>query len=317
MQKWIVWFFKIVVVSMVIMPWQACEKEYTTNYALEGSTYKTENVIVVIIDGPRFSETWGHPEKAFVPFLANNLSSKGIVNQEFYNFGLTKTISGHTAAINGVYEIMNNNGLQYPSNPSFMQYWLKKTNSSPDKAWIISSKIKLKVLGNSSDIEWRNSYLPSVDAEDRTDEETFESVKKIMTTYAPNLIFVNLSQPDRSGHANNWEEYIKGIILTDSLLNEIVGLADSIPSYMDKTTVFMTNDHGRHLDGISNGFIDHGDKCHGCTHLNFYAQGPDFHSNLLVTKQLREQIDIVPTIGRLLGLEMDNTKGNVMTELFK
>lgn len=294
-----------------------CNTHLDTEYVITPTNYLTKNVVVVMIDGPRFSETWGHPEKAYVPKLANNLAQKGIINQEFYNFGNTQTISGHTASITGVYELMNNNGLQYPSYPSFMQYYLAATKQSPKKAWIVSAKEKLKMLGNSSNVDWRNSYLPSVDAIDRRDTETFSRIKDIMLTHEPNLLFINLSGPDRAGHANDWEEYLENISIADSLLNEIVNLVDSIPSYQNTTTVFMTNDHGRHLDGIAKGFVDHGDLCHGCTHINFFAYGPDFHSDLIINNQLREQIDIVPTIGQLLGFKTKQSTGNVMTELFK
>jgi hypothetical protein len=307
----------IVLIVLSLLGLTRCEKRFDTEYERIESNYKTENIIVVIIDGPRFSETWGHPKKQYVPFLAKRLATKGIINQEFYNFGNTQTISGHTATITGVYEIMNNNGLQYPANPSFMQYWLAATKNSPEKAWIISSKKKLSVVGNSSNLNWRNSYLPSVDAENRSDLLTFDRIKSIMTDKGPNLIFINLSEPDRAGHQNNWNKFLEGIILTDSLLNEVVILADSLPQYKGKTTIFMTNDHGRHLDGIASGFKDHGDKCHGCTHLNFFAYGPDFHSNLIINNQLREQIDIVPTIGHLLGIQMEHPEGKIMTELFK
>ncbi len=317
MKNGIILLLKVAIIFSLLLSMQGCIKHFDTEYRLVDSNYKTKNVVVVIIDGPRFSETWGHPNKAYVPFLSQKLAPKGIVNQEFYNLANTQTISGHTASITGVYELMNNNGLQYPSYPSFMQYWLAATEESSEKAWIITSKKKLEILGNSSNIDWRNKYLPMVDAVNRSDIETFQRVKEVMTSHKPSLLFINLSGPDRAGHGDRWEEYLNNISIADSLLNEIVNLVDSIPYYKGETTVFMTNDHGRHLDGVADGFISHGDLCHGCTHINFFAYGPDFYSNLIVDDQIREQIDIVPTIGSLLGFEMDQLNGNVMTELFK
>ncbi len=317
MKNTFVFGLKATVLIIGILCLQGCVKPFDTDYYLVENDFVTENVIVVLIDGPRFSETWGHPEKKYIPFYANEISPKGVVNQEFYNFGNTQTISGHTASITGVYELMNNNGLQYPSYPSFMQYYLAATQESPEKAWIITAKKKLEILGNCSNVDWRNNYLPMTDAVDRSDAATFERLKEVMTDKEPTLLFVNLSGPDKAGHQDDWDQYLANIVTADSLLNEIVKLVDTLPHYKGKTTLFMSNDHGRHLDGVANGFVSHGDLCHGCTHINFFAYGPDFRTDTIYDDILREQIDIVPTIGHLLGYKAVNPNGNVMTELFK
>ena len=87
------------------------------------------------------------------------------------------------------------------------------------------------------------------------------------------------------------------------------------PSYKTKTAFFVTNDHGRHLDTISNGFIGHGDGCDGCRHLFFYASGPDFNSNVVLSRN-RNLSDITATIAHLFNLKMEHIQGEVMDELF-
>ena len=82
-----------------------------------------------------------------------------------------------------------------------------------------------------------------------------------------------------------------------------------------QTTLFVTNDHGRHLDGKKDGFISHGDKCEGCRHINFFAYGPDFKSNQIINVE-RELIDIPATVAGRMGFCIEKTKGDVMTELF-
>ncbi|MDB4754850.1 hypothetical protein OAF80_00180, partial [bacterium] len=39
--------------------------------------YKTQNVVIVVIDGPRYSETWGDSTHQYIPHLSNELSSTG------------------------------------------------------------------------------------------------------------------------------------------------------------------------------------------------------------------------------------------------
>lgn len=293
-----------------------CNKELDISSELLPGNFETENVIVLIIDGPRFSETWGDETKLLTPYLQTNLRQKGVVNSNFYNFGNTQTISGHTAITTGVYEEMNNNGLQYPENPSFLQHWLSVTKASPNKAYVVSSKEKLKVLANCSSVDWRNTYLPSIDAEDREDEQTFNRVKSVITEHHPNLLFINLKGVDVSGHNGDWNGYLENITKCDSMLNELVQIIDNDSIYKDKTTLIMTNDHGRHSDGISDGYKNHGDNCLGCVHINFFAYGPDFKQNQ-VFHNVREQLDIVPTISHLMGMQLNQADGHVMHEIFK
>ncbi len=294
----------------------SCEKELDLDNKITPSNFKTKNVIVLIIDGPRFTETWGDPNNVLIPNLHNRLAAKGVINQEFYNLGNTHTIPGHTAIVTGIYEDLDNNGRQYPSYPSFLQHWLKITRNNPNKAWIVTSKEKLEVLSNCSSIDWRNSYLPSIDAKDRFDKSTFVAAKQILENFHPNLMVINLKGPDWWGHHRNWELYKQGISQTDSMLNALYDIIETDTIYKGKTTLIMTNDHGRHLDGLRDGFVNHGDKCLGCTHINFFGYGPDFKMGKLINTQ-REQIDIVPTITHLLGFQMNQCNGHIMTELFK
>lgn len=293
-----------------------CKKDSDSQTINEFPDFVTENVVLVVVDGPRYSETWGDAQSRFIPRMKADLSPKGIINDKFYNWGVTRTMPGHTALITGVYEDIDNAGREFPSYPSILQTWLSRTQSNPNKAWIVASKKKLAPLANCTDIKWRNSFVPQVDAQTRLDFQTYECTRKKMRTYHPNLVFVNLSGPDVEGHANNWTGYLKAIRETDSLVNELQNFIDTDPHYAGKTTLIVTNDHGRHVDGIKDGFISHGDHCSGCTHINFYAYGPDFKENEIIS-QPREQIDIAPTIAYLMGFEMEAGSGEIMHELFK
>ncbi len=306
----------LLVSAVVALAMASCAKEINLDSIAIEDDNLTENVFVVVIDGPRFSETWGDPTHELIPNLSQTLSKVGVVNREFYNQGTTHTLPGHTAIISGVYENLDNNGKQYPTYPSYLQHWLYQTKSNPNQAWVVGSKKKLEVLANCSSLKWRNSYLPSVDVEDRLDKYTFNRVKEIIDEHHPKMMFINLKGPDFWGHGANWEMYRYGIFQTDSMLNALYNIIETDSVYKGKTTIIMSNDHGRHLEGIQNGYVNHGDRCIGCTHINFYAFGPDFKSNV-VTGHQREQVDIAPTVARLMGYKMFQVEGKVMDELFK
>src|SRR5208282_383560 len=96
----------------------------------------------------------------------------------------------------------------------------------------------------------------------------------------------------------------------------IVGLlwkkiqSDSV--YKNTTTLFVTNDHGRH-DDQHGGFRDHGDACEGCRHIMLLALGPKFKKNTVVADTTL-QVDLAPTAAYLLGITMPMVQGKNMLE---
>ena len=136
-----------------------------------------------------------------------------------------------------------------------------------------------------------------------------------MDSIHPNFVLINFREPDYSGHKNDWYGYLYGIQNSDNYIYNIWKFIESNPHYKGNTTLMVTNDHGRHLDGISDGFKSHGDNCEGCRHINFYATGPDFKQNIICNKK-RELIDVSATISELLNFELPDGNGKVMKELF-
>jgi hypothetical protein len=295
----------------------ACQKDELP------TQFKTEKVIILVMDGARYSETLGDPTRSYIPRLTNDLSPRGVINTNFYNNGRTKTISGHSALATGHYDFLENTGQESPNHPSIFQLWRAANHKDSTDAWLVTSKAKLEVLSNSADSVWRDSYRPShncgkdgLGSNYRLDDETFVIAKEVLSTQKPELMLVNFIEPDLSGHQNDWEAYLAGTVQTDEYIYQLWDFIETDSFYKGTTTVFVTNDHGRHLDGINDGFKSHGDDCEGCRHIFLYAFGPDFKEGA-VTYVHRELPDIAVTTGRLLGFEIPGSEGKVMRELFK
>jgi hypothetical protein len=284
--------------------------------------YKTKNVIIVVVDGARYTETWSLPSHPFIP-NRSGLLDKGVLCSNFYNNGYTFTNAGHTAMCTGVYQFINNSGSEYPQYPSIFQYWLRDKRKSSDKAWIVTSKDKLAILADCQDPEWQGKYKPNTDCGNsglgsgyRLDSITFNRAKNILTTNHPGLMLINFKEPDMSAHANDSVAYLKGIMDTDYYVRLIWELIQNDNTYKDQTTLIVTNDHGRHTAGHLDGFISHSDNCEGCRHIEFFAIGPDFKRNYIISKPY-EQVDIANTISELLDLNMLTAKGKVIKDIFK
>ena len=72
--------------------------------------------------------------------------------------------------------------------------------------------------------------------------------------------------------------------------------------------MFVVNDHGRH----TRDFTDHGDRCEGCQHIMLLVIGPDTRKGVTDPTPCR-QIDIAPTVGRLLRFETPYAVGTAIT----
>ena len=237
----------------------------------------------------------------------------------FYNRGVTFTVSGHSALTTGVYQNLRNGGQEFPHQPSIFQKWLAVSKLPPEKTAVITSKKKLHVLSNTSDAQWRGRYIPYISAgagtQSRQDTETFAKALKVLEENHPRLVLIQLMGPDILGHQGNWTQYLNTIYQTDSLINELWNFLQSDSLYQDQSALFVTNDHGRHLDGVKDGFTSHGDFCLGCQHISLLALGPDFKQGEVISKEA-EQIDLPTTIAYIMGFNLPQTDGRILTELF-
>lgn len=312
---------------LIIFLISSCLNEYEFTYfpsSPKSTNYQTKYVIIVVVDGLRYSEAWGDSLHQNIPRLSNEMSKFGVINTRFFNRGDTYTTAGHTNITTGIYQTIDNSGKELPDNPSIFQYWNQVFRSSNQKSWVIASKDKLAILADCKNTYWKGKYNPSVNcgvdglglgSGYREDSLTLKTSIEILVKYHPNLVLINFRDPDYSAHKGNWSNYIQSIRKSDEYLYSLWKFLQSDKLYQQRTTLFVTSDHGRHLDSVADGFRGHGDGCEGCRHLEFFATGPDFKQNLIQNVN-REQIDIPATIAELLGFELPNVKGKVMNELF-
>jgi hypothetical protein len=329
MKNWLVkkWFYYLIVAlalpaTGIIYSFQLDENNVQC-VQQTGKKYQSEYVIVLIIDGPRMSETFDDTSYQYIPNLARVLAPQGVLVKTFRNNGPTYTNAGHTAITTGNYQSINNSGLELPKNPSMFQYFLKEKNLDSTHAWVIASKGKLDILTNTKNKEWKNQFTPAsycgVNGKGlgyTADKYTWRDAQVILKKYHPNLSLINLLEVDSKGHQADWNGYLQGLKNTDQIALELWNFIQSDEVYKDKTTLIITNDHGRHLDGKRSGFVNHGCNCEGCRRIYLIALGPDFKSNTVLNNNY-EQIDISATIAEILGFSFPISDGKVMTDLFK
>ena len=291
----------------------------------EEHVYQTGNsenkLVMVLIDGPRWQETGGDLTMRYQPYMRDSLRQHGCFFTSFYNKGPTLTNPGHAALLTGHYQNIANNGSELPSYPSLAQLMLQKRGKAAAHAWLVTSKDKLEVFKTCAHADWQDVHTPSTDCGNsgngsgyREDSVTYARAIDVMRQQQPDFIFIQFKEPDVAGHANNWQGYLDGIERGDKYAWQIWKFIQSSSFYRNQTTFVITNDHGRHKDGVADGFRSHGDGCSGCRHINLFMAGPGIkRANVITTSY--EQIDLHKTLCTFYGLNDQFSDGKVISEI--
>jgi hypothetical protein len=260
--------------------------------------YSTKNVHVIVIDGARYSETFGDPTHQFIPNIWNKLRPQGTLYTRFYNDSVTYTVPGHCSIVSGVWNNVPNDASAVITSPTVFEYFRKELHAPPSDNYVILGKEKLHCLAASAHPDYGPAFGASVRfcVSPYEDTLTWQNIKAVFTTHHPRLTITNLASVDVCGHNGIWEEYVRSIRVADSITNETWNLIQSDPVYKDQTTLIVTNDHGRH-DGDA--WSGHGCGCDGCRHIMLLVIGPDIEAGKVDTVH-RTLIDIAPTVGELM-----------------
>ncbi|HHW15530.1 MAG TPA: hypothetical protein GXX28_11455, partial [Firmicutes bacterium] len=131
--------------------------------AAEGSppaaAYRTRHVIVAVMDGVRWSETFGDPEHRYVPRMWKELVPQGTLYTNFYNRGVTVTRQGHSTIASGTYQVVPNGGPRL-TRPTFFDYFREETGAPAEKAWVIFGKGAYSFAPWSSFPAYLDKYAP-------------------------------------------------------------------------------------------------------------------------------------------------------------
>jgi hypothetical protein len=147
------------------------------------------------------------------------------------------------------------------------------------------------------------------------DELSVYVVRHLMRQLAPSLLWVTMHDIDIA-HAGAYSLYIDGIRRTDRLCAELWNLIQSEPEYSGKTTLFILPDFGRDADDDSggNGFQHHrtGDALSRTTWM--MALGAGIREGVVFDQPV-ETIDLVPTLGALMGFSATFSRGKPIAVL--
>ena len=147
------------------------------------------------------------------------------------------------------------------------------------------------------------------------DELSVYIAKRLMQQEAPSLLWITMHDIDVA-HSGAYSLYIEGIRRTDRLCLEMWKAVESHPEYANNTTMFVLPDFGRDsdYDAGGNGFQHHrtGDAASRTTWM--MALGAGVRQGVVYEDPL-QSIDLVPSLGALMGFSAAQSAGKPIREL--
>jgi hypothetical protein len=302
--------------TLAITVWLALLTPPATCPAEPATEYVTEKVFLVIIDGLRYSEGLGDTSHAHVPKMYE-LGLQGAIVEPFLNDRHTNTARGVPAIWCGAWTEMllfkdrHCGGVEnsHCELPTIFEYYRKHLSRPREDCIYVLADVGCAWKG-SLDPEYGPDYWPLYHSIGESDMDVWYEAKAVLEAFHPSFMLLYLYRVDHFGHSGSWGYYTRSIEIADSIVGMLWDFAESDSAYAGKTTMFVTNDHGRHTDDFSG----HDCDCDGCRTIQLLAIGPDIRQGL-VSNVPRTLCDIVPTIGELLGFSTGKATGSVMHEL--
>ncbi len=282
-----------------------------------GAPVEDLHVVVVIIDGARYSESMGSPERANVPRMAA-LAERGCAGGPIRNVGTTITSYSVGMILTGVTDAWETTP-DVPqggySAPTVWEYYRRQLGAPADDAWYVLRYISVASRWTQSHHpDYGPDYWGSVRSSGRTDADATDELLAILQGSAPHLVVLYLADVDGAGHSGDWDNYLSTLQRADAAVGRLWDAIEAHPVLGGRTVLLVTNDHGRH-DAEHGDFQGHGCGCDGCRQVMLLAAGPGVDPDCRPDHEYTT-LDIAPTVGRLLGFDPELAEGRPMEGVF-
>lgn len=122
-----------------------------------------------------------------------------------------------------------------------------------------------------------------------------------LKTRKPKVLYISYGETDEWAHAGKYMSYLEAAHQVDAWIKEIWEYVQADPTYKDKTTLFITTDHGRG-DINKDEWTSHNNKVAGSDQIWFAVIGPDTPARGELNNDVQlYQKQFAQTIANLMG----------------
>lgn len=268
----------------------------------------TNHVILISLDGLRPDAISRFP----TPTL-ERLMQEGSYTLTASTIVPSKTLPSHTSMLSGEppeeHGVLWNEAYSAPGNSITIPTVFGAARDAGYTTAAFFSKPKLRYLQAPGTLDY--SQAPGGLWGRWSNERTAQDVEEYLATARPHLLFVHLSDPDRTGHSDGWmsEAYGRAVTAADTAVARILNAADRAFGPRNYT-VIVTSDHGGH--GRGHGTADPRD-----TTIPWIAWGRGVKAGSVIHSSVRT-LDTAPTVLSLLGVPAPETwNGTPVLEPFE
>lgn len=282
-----------------------------------------EHVFLFCIDGIRSSEGFDAPDGGHLAPLLEELAPWGSLLTRVENRALTTTLPAHQVYVTGNYgdyDTMPPDGdREYltPRTPTLFESYRMQTGADDDSCWVVSNTPHLfdthRSLAPGYGEPYEAQRRVSLDGT-ASDPWVWEQIDEVMAEHTVSLMLVNLHETDRKAHSEEWGAYTGAMGFAAEDLVAFWDRLQADPDYAERTALLVVTDHGRHLDGVAEGWIEHGDECQGCRKTFLLAVGPGIREDWISDGAV-SLVDVAPTVAHLMGIDLPHARGRVLTGL--
>ena len=162
--------------------------------------------------------------------------------------------------------------------------------------------------------EWQKMYGESGLVNPRGDRLLTELAVWAINKLKPKLLMINYNDPDYV-HWGYQSHYTKGISIIDQGIKRLVDTIKLDEQYRDNTVLCIVPDCGRDSNPFLAVPYQHHFNSKSAHEIFALFWGKGIKKNQVVERQV-SQIDIAPTVAKIMGFNADYVEGNILEEVF-
>lgn len=149
--------------------------------------------------------------------------------------------------------------------------------------------------------EMRNNSFKPFHEDECLDVFTHYQAMDELKTKKTKVLYIAYGETDEWAHHGDYRSYLDAANQVDKWIQEIWNFVQNDPQYKNKTTLFITVDHGRG-DKIKSQWRDHGADIEGASQIWFAAMGPEIApKGEIKTDSQFYQKQFAQTIAKIMG----------------